>query len=276
MLERFVYENHLGQRFAGLENGVYLNYNDLRDYSWSYESINSRISRFYRAVRNRKLPLVVACNSEAEALLVKNRLHEYAEKDIAARMPGKVYVGDYYTQGYITASTKSNYLINDRYCHIDLTLTSDNPAWYREQKHVFIPGTNTESDISGGVDYPFDYPFDYALSMVGRRITCDAIGSSAFKLVIYGEVENPAILIGSHLYAVTGRLKAGETLLIDGVNKTITLTTAQGVQVNWFDKRVRESYVFEPIPTGQSIVSWSGTYGFDLIIVEERSEPRWT
>ena len=46
MLENFVYENHLGQRFVGLENGVYLNENELRDYAWEYDVINNRISRF--------------------------------------------------------------------------------------------------------------------------------------------------------------------------------------------------------------------------------------
>lgn len=275
MLENFIYENHLGQRFVGLDRGVYLNYNNLRDYDWAYDTINSKISRFYRSVTKRNLPLVVACKTEAEAIMAKNQLLEFAEADIMARLPGKVYVNDYYTTGYITGSAKTNYLINDRMCNIKLTLTSDNPAWYREKKHVFIPGSNTESSIAGGVDYPHDYPYDYALSMVGRRITNDAIGDSAFKLTIYGEVENPIITIGGHVYAVAGRLRAGETLSIDGLNKTITMITAQGVHVNWFDKRVRESYIFQPIPSGQSIVSWAGTFGFDLTIIEERSEPRW-
>lgn len=276
MLDQFIYEDHLGRRFVGLDNGVYLNYNDLRDYAWSYDTINSRISRFYRPVTNRKLPLMVAGRSEAEAIYTKNRLLELAETDIMSRQPGKVYIGNYYSYGYITGSAKSEYLINRQVCKIDLTFTSDNPAWYSEKTHVFIPGSNTESDITGGIDYPYDYSHDYALSLVGRRITCDAIGSSAFKLLIYGECNNPSVLVGDHLYAVNGLVRQNETLLIDSVNKTITLTTAQGFKVNWFDKRERTSYIFEPIPTGQSIVGWAGTFGFDLTIIEERSEPRWT
>ena len=275
MLEKFIFENHLGQRFEGLPNGVYLNYNDLRDYSWSYDTINNRISRFYMGTKSRKIPLVVYCKSDEEAVAVKNRLHELAEADIEARIPGKIFVGDYYTSGYITASTKSNYLINKRLCNIELTLTSDDPVWYREQKYSFMPGSGTATAIGGGTDYPYDYPYDFALSLNGRKIVCDSVGRSAFKLLIYGEVTNPAIVIGGHTYSVTGAVRSGESLLIDSMNKTITLTTATGSKVNWFDKRGREDYIFEPLPAGQNMVSWLGTFGFDLTVIEKRSEPRW-
>lgn len=276
MLDQFIYEDHLERRFVGLEHGVYLNYNDLRDYKWSYDTINSRISRFYRPVTSRSLPLIVAGKTEAEAIYAKNRLLELAESDVVAKLPGKIHVGEYYTNGFITGSTKGDYLINKRICNIDLTLTSDNPAWYREQKHIFVPGVANDTDIIGGVDHPYDYPYDYSMSIKGRRITCDTVTDNAFKLLIYGEAENPTILIGGHEYSINGTIRLGETLMIDSLTKTITLTTASGSRVNWFDKRGRESYIFQPIPAGQSVVGWPGTYGFDLTVIEERSEPKWT
>ena len=274
MLDKFIFENHLGQRFEGIPNGVYLNYSDLRDYSWSFDTINNRISRFYRDTTSRKIPLVVYCKSGDEAVSVMNRLHELAETDIVEMIPGKIIVGDYYTTGYITASVKSNYLIRRKYCKIELTLTSDDPAWYREHTHQFLPGT--ESGFIGGTDYPFDYRYDYALSMNGRKIVCNSVGSSAFRLLIYGEATNPAVVINGHTYTVNGTIAKGETLLIDSLNKTITLTTASGKKINWFDKRGREEYIFEPLPAGQSTVAWSGAFGFDLTVVEKRSEPKWT
>lgn len=276
MLDKFIFENHLGQRFEGLENGVYLNYSDLRDYAWSYESINSRISRFYRSITKRKIPLVVCCKTENEAITIKNRLHELAESDIVAKLPGKVIVGDFYTKGYITGSKKTKYLNHKRMCHIELTLTSDDPAWYREHFFHFVPRSGGATSIGGGSDNPYDYPYDYALTLNGRKIVCDSIGSSAFKLKIYGEATKPSISIGGHTYAINGTIGNGETLLIDSLNKTITLTTATGNKVNWYDKRGRESYIFEPIPAGQNIVTWTGTFGFDLTVIEKRSEPKWT
>lgn len=274
MLDKFIFENHLGQRFEGLPNGVYLNYSDLRDYSWSFDTINNRISRFYRGITSRKIPLVVYGKTDAEAIAIKNRLHELAEADIMAKIPGKIFVGDYYTSGYITASVKSNYLIRRKYCKIELTLTSDDPTWYLEHSHQFFPGT--ETGFTGGVDYPHDYPYDYALSTNGRKIVCNSVGSSEFKLLIYGEATNPAVIINGHIYTVNGTIAKGETLLIDSLTKKITLTTASGKKVNWFDKRGREDYIFEPLPAGQSPVTWSGAFGFDLTVVEKRSEPKWT
>ena len=276
MLEKFIFENHLGQRFEGLSNGVYLNYNDLRDYSWSFETINKRISRFYMDTKERKLPLVVYCRSNEEAVEVKNRLHELAESDIEAKIPGKVFVGDFYTNGYITASTKSEYLINKRLCRIELTLTSDDPAWYRDQKHTFLDGERSTIGVGGGTDYPYDYKYDYALSMSGRKIVCDSIGSNNFRLLIYGEAVNPTVIIGGHSYTLNGTIGNGESVLIDSLNKTITLTTSTGSKVNWFDKRGRDEYIFNPIATGQNTVSWNGTFGFELTVIEKRSEPKWT
>lgn len=276
MLEKFIYENHLGQRFDGLANGVYLNSNDLRDYSWNYDIINNRISRFYRSVKPRKLPLVFCGKTEAESIAARNRLTDLAEADILAVLPGKIWVGEYYTSGYITDSTKSEYLIEKRYCKNDLIFTSAEPAWYRDQTHVFSGDGAGSSLVGSGTDYPYDYPFDYAVSKNTRQIVCDTVRKSKFKIRIYGEATNPAITIGGHTYSVNGTVKVGETLLIDGVNKTITLTTATGSKINWFDKRNRASYIFEPIPAGLNVVKYSGAFSFDLTVVEERSEPKWT
>lgn len=275
MLDNFIFENHIGKRFVGLENNVYLNYNDLRDYSWSYDTINNRISRFYKGIKSRKIPLIVYCNSDEEAIEVKNRIHELAEADVEAMKEGKIYIGDYYTKGYITASSKGDYLISKRLCRLDLTLTSENPDWYKETQHAFLIGSEGSTG-RGNYDYPYDYKYDYAVKQDGRQIVCDSIIENAFKLLIFGEAENPTIKIGSHTYKINGTVKDGETLLIDSLAKTITLTSSTGTNVNWFDKRNRDSYIFEPIPAGQNAVSWNGLFSFYLTVIEKRSEPKWT
>lgn len=275
-LNNFVYENHWGMRFESLENGVYLNHSDILDYSWNYDVINNRISRFYRSVTKRGLPLVVIGKTEAEATAARNRLMEIAEADIQAMLPGKIYVGEYYTSGFITASKKSKYLFSKRHCNLDLEFTSADPAWFVDHSFVFSKESGGTSAGKYGFDYPFDYPFDYSATVKSRQIVVGGISSNKFRLKIYGEAENPSINIAGHIYSVSGRIQKGESLLIDSINKTITLTTATGKKVNWFDKRSRESYIFEPIPTGVNGVSYNGTFGFDLTIVEERSEPKWT
>lgn len=72
-----------------------------------------------------------------------------------------------------------------------------------------------------------------------------------------------------------GTISAGESLLIDSLTKTITLTKADGTKENWFDKRNRDSYIFQEIPPGQNTVVWNDYFGFDLTIIEKRSEPKW-
>ena len=232
MLDNFIYEDHLGRQFVGLDNNVYLNYSELRDYSWSYDVINNKIARLYRSTLARKIPLVIHCKSDAEAIVVKNRLFELTETDIFSLLPGKIRIGDYYTVGYVTQSVKSDYLISKRLCKLELTLTSDNPAWYRESVHVFVKDTTDTSAAKSGIVYPYDYPYDYAPVAPGKTILCESIGNSAFKLLIYGSTENPSITIGGHTYTVKGKIEKGETLLIDSLSKTITLTTANGVKRN--------------------------------------------
>ena len=273
-LNNFVYENHLGKRFEGMENGVYLNSSNIRDYSWSYDTLNGRISRFYRQTKARKLPLVIIGKTGDEATDVKNRLFEIAEADIVAMIPGKIYSGEYYTQGYITASAKSKYLKNRRFSKIDLTLTSDDPAWYREHLYRFMP--TPSADVGEGFDYPFGYPYDYSSkTKTAQNIECNSISGNEFRLAVYGSVSNPSIKIGGHEYSINGEIGAGETLLIDSVAKKITLTSQIGQEHNWFDRRNRDNYIFEPIPAGYHTVSWDGSFGFDLTVIEKRSEPRW-
>ena len=271
--DAFIYENHLGQRFE--EDCVYLNYSDLRDYSWSCDTMNSRISRFYRSITERKLPLVIVGKTGDEATAIKNKLFEIAEADIMAMIPGKIYSGEYYTQGYITASAKSKYLINKRFSKIDLTLTSDNPVWYREHFYRFMPTPSV--DVGEGFDYPFGYPYDYATkSKTTQYIECNSISGNEFRLTVYGSVSNPSIKIGGHEYSITGTIGNGETLTIDSLSRKITLTSQLGQELNWFDRRNRDSYIFESIPVGYHEVSWDGSFGFDLTVIEKRSEPRWT
>jgi hypothetical protein len=279
MLENFIYENHLGERFVGLENGVYLNHNDLRDYSWDYDTINSKISRFYRPITDKKLPLVILCGTGDKANQVKNKLLDLAESDIVARIPGRIYVGDFYITGYITKSAKSNYLINKRLTNIDLTFTTDDPAWYREKTyHVDESATVNAEEMmtAGGTDYNVGYDHDFAAPLSENHIYVDTSGEALFKIRIYGRAEYPTIMIGGNPYSINGVIADGETLLIDGLERKITLTSATGVEINWFYRRGRESDIFKPIKPGAVEVTRNGTFAFDLTVIEKRSEPRWT
>ena len=218
MLENFIFENHLGQRFIGSENGVYLNYNDLRDYEWKYDTINGKISRFYQDISEKSLPLVVINKSKDASVKAKNLLLELSEVDVEAMLPGKIYIGEYYINGYVTASKKSNYLINSRYCSVGLTFTCNNPTWYKEQTQVFIPESEDTSGSGYGFEYPYDYKYDYPSPNKGKTIFCDSIRSNSFRMRIFGEITNPTVIINGHRYTVNCKVGKNENIVIDSRN----------------------------------------------------------
>jgi len=94
--------------------------------------------------------------------------------------------------------------------------------------------------------------------------------------VIYGACENPGITVAGHLYEVAASVAANEYLTIDSVNKTVVLTHTDGTTENCFNLRNRDSYIFEKMPVGLSEIAVNGDFKFDIVLLEERSEPKWT
>ena len=95
-------------------------------------------------------------------------------------------------------------------------------------------------------------------------------------MTIFGEVGNPRVSVNGHPYQVNVDLAANEYLIIDSRKNTVTKYLANGTTLNVFDKRNKAQSVFEPIPGGTLRLTWPGTFGFDLTLYEERSEPRCT
>ena len=56
----------------------------------------------------------------------------------------------------------------------------------------------------------------------------------------------------------------------------VTKHLSNGTVRNIFAKREKKSSVFEKIPPGELLVSWSGDFGFDVTVYKERSVPKWS
>lgn len=278
MLEKLKYVNHLNEVFEFGKNGIYVNAKNLRTFEWKFAKKNNRISSFNRAIVSRKLPITIICASEAEGIAAKNRLHEITEKDVYAMKHGKIIIGDYYFKCFITQSQKNNYLINKRYMTATLTITSDLPVWVKETTKIFRNVSDVTKARSAAInlDYPHDYPFDYLSATNNGQINNTGFVDANFKLIIYGACSDPAVYIGDHVYQVNCDVGENEYLTIDSDAKKIYLTRNNGEIVNEFHQRNRESYIFKKIPAGMNSVSWNGDFGFDIVLLEERSEPKWT
>lgn len=282
MLEKLKFINHINEALEFGKDGLFVNYNNLHDYSWNHTKDNSRIRSFERGVQTRSLPVVIACDSEEQGILLKNRLMEYADKDVLARQHGKLIVNDYYMRCFIIGSKKSNYLVNKGYLETTLSVITDYPQWIKESTVSFRAdgrvknsGVETEADGKCNLDFSYDFPYDYTSYMAGRTLNNPGFTSTNFRLIIFGSAVNPAVHIGGHTYQVNCVIQEGEYLTIDSLAKTITLTKIDGIKENHFNDRNRESYIFETIPAGNNSVTWNKTFGFDVVILEERSEPKW-
>lgn len=274
MLEQLKYKNHLNEVFEFGKDGIFVNTSDLHDYSWTVTKKNNRISSLDRVVETRKLPVVIFCASEEKGIAARNKLLEIAEKDVLALKHGKIIIGDYYFRCFVTQSVKKNYLTSRRMIEITLTLTSDFPYWVKESAFVFSKPGNTGA--GGYLDYGFDHPFDYYSTTNNKTMTSTGFVGANFRMIIYGECRNPAIYIGGYKYQVNCDVAKNEYLTIDSVAKTVILTQNDGTQINAFKYRSDDSYIFEKIPAGKQSVTWDGDFGFDVTILEERSEPLWT
>lgn len=271
MLEQLQYKNHMGETYAFGKDGIFVNINDLRDYEWSVIKQGERIGGFERKITKKKIPIIILQKTEEAARAAQNRLHEVTEKDVIAQKYGKIVIGDYYMRGYITHSQKSDYLRMGRYAAYTLTLTTDLPVWVKETKHVFRKGGD-----GMGLDYGYDYPIDFLSTTGNSQFNNTSVSASNFRMLIYGECFDPEIKIGGHVYKISGKVEKNEYLTIDSIAREIYVTKTDGTKVNRFNDRYRRSYIFEPIPPGMAYVSWEGDFGVDLILFEERGEPKWT
>ena len=273
MLEKMIYKNHMNEEllFCDGKSGIYVNSNDLHDFAWSHKSKNNRISGFERGIVEKTIPVVIQCNSEEEGVRIKNRLFECAEKDVLTMQYGRIILGDYYLKCYVTASKKSDYLISNCHMKASLTITTDLPFWIKETTTNFGYGGGAQGD---NLDFNNDFPMDYTSNLLGKSINNTNFIDTNFKMVIYGQCDNPYVIIAGHKYEVEVSVGDSEYLTIDSIEKTIILTHTDGSQENCFNLRNRDFYIFKKVPPGTSLVESKGAK-FDIKLLEERSEPKW-
>ena len=273
MLEQLKYKNHMNEVFEFGKDGIYIDTSDLHDYEWTVTKKNNRISALDYAVSKRKLPVVIICETEEEGIAAKNELFEVTEKDVLAMQYGQIIIGDYYFRCFVTKSQKKDYLKSKRYMSITLTLTSDFPYWVKETTYSFRK--NDEEAAGQDLDFKFDFPFDYYSGLGSKEINNTNFVGANFRMIIYGVCRNPTVYVSGHAYTVNCDVGESEYLTIDSVAKKIYLTANDGTITNVFNLRDRESYIFEKVQPGSHVVTWEGEFSVDIILLEERSEPKW-
>lgn len=270
MIEQIKYINHINEVVEFGKDGIFANKNALRDFVWKVASKNDKITSFKKGVVTKTIPVVITYYDRKEAFAKMNRLFEVMEKDVLANKHGKIVIGDYYLKCFVTSNKKANYLNN--YMKLTLTITTDYPSWVKETTVIF---NETSGVTSAYLDHPYDYEYDFASEFNNVIVNNPGFIASDFKMILYGFIANPKIYIDGHEYNVNVTISTGEYLTIDSQQKTIVLTRYNGEKVNCFNKRNRDSYVFEKIKPGSNVVTCEGSMKADIILIEERSEPKW-
>lgn len=208
-----------------------------------------------------------------------DELRRVADADVMARTPGTfVAQKEWKQRGYILASDVDD--IHYGRLSTGLKIALLDGAWWRLVKRSFMPSGGSSGDTY--LDYPHDYPYDYEKTSYTGGVTPSVLTPSDVYLVVYGPAVNPYVIVGGNRYQVNVTVPSGGYLVVDGRDKTIQLTLADGTVQNVFSSGVRGggagggSYIFEKVPAGTSEVTYDGSFGFDLGWYEEEGEPPWS
>lgn len=203
-----------------------------------------------------------------------NRLRDSFEYDILHVTPGRVYFGNYYINAYVISSETQASDIRSCWSKDEIEIYCPYPFWISEHNIKLLP--NAAEQSSSGLDFPFDFPFDFAprqSGVVTREI--DHYTSSHFKMRFYGPCVDPVVKINGYPYQIYTTLKSGEYLEIDSRNHLVTKYLEDGTTENLYNSRSFKYSVFKKIPSVVLKFVWDGSFGIDLTLYLERSEPKW-
>lgn len=246
-------------------------------YDWSWKAdgtkrqYGQRVSRFSRDPATYEADLIFHGNP-AELRRTIQALHNDFENDMRRMTPGRLVWGDYYIDAYINGSAVEN-VSYWSWISNKIQILAPYPFWIKEEKVML---TNASETTGGYLDYPYDYNYDYTAPVIGKKVVpSDSPFASEFSMIIYGLAVNPRIVINGYPYILYATIPSGAYVIVDSKQRTIMLYKRNGQKMNIFDFRNKSDSIFEKIPAGNLDIVWDATFGVDLTIFREKSEPEF-
>ena len=268
------YESNNGQSVNLNQLPYRMLISDILDYEPEVIENNGRIRGFNsNYIAQREINIDVHRTKTESARISMSHLTDIFSSDVTSCTPGKLYIDEWYIPCYFFGRETSRWdtgaIISCSY-----KVITDHPSWIQEETKQFLP--NSQSESSGGLDFPFDFSFDFAADDSGfEQWNIDHYAPSHFKMNIYGPCVNPMVTINGYPRQVFVTLEESEYLVIDSRGSTVMKHLANGTTENAYNSRQFHPTIFEKIPGGLINVDWPGTFGFDVTLFIERSEPRW-
>lgn len=244
----------------------------LRSYAWSFSSAGvCRNGR--RSAVEVEIQAWFADNDRADSL------RRIADADVDGETPGRFeVVGGWSQRAYIVGFEPTDVTPNGVHGVIRAVLLDG--VWRRYDTVQFWPGAPSDAM---GLDFPHDVPYDIAASPATSSVTVDSLVPSRVKIVVYGPVQSPYVVVAGNTYKVDVYVPDGGYLTVDPFSepKRVYVTDSQGNETDCFSLASRGdgegsgSYIFEKIPPGTHDVSWSKSFGFDLVVGVEEGVPPW-
>jgi len=275
-----IYRNHIGEEINLNSDNIILQSTDLFNWEYTYTTLDGKRPKSIDYKRTSKvinLELLLLPDLEMD-IYAKNEYKEFLNrqlfncihKDVVSQKKGRLYLDDFYVEGLFIGSEKVDSLKEMGFKLLNLKFLTDNPNFIKENTTSFNPGSGVAYT---GIDYPYNYSYTYTNSKLGNsRLTRGHFAESEFKLSIFGPVSNPRISINENVYSIKDDIGAGEVIEINSKDFKVIKRNQNGDEENIFDKRDAIENIFRKIPGGNLEINWSGIFGFELTIFEERSE----
>lgn len=262
-----------------LNSGAYLvSGHDLRDFRWDWSASNrpsgygGRVS-FTRPVQEKFINIGIRGRDKfaenAAALMT------ITEPDIINNTPGRLYLGAQYLSCFLgVGSIVNRYAEKSGWVSKELSIVVTEPFWRTERMYRYLSGT--AEPVEDGKKYDLKYNYRYAAILASGDIENKHYAASPMILTVYGPADNPTVTIGNHIYRVNASIMAGQRIEIDQIQRRIESVAESGDRTNLFDYRDKDNDIFVPLSPGSHGVLYDGSFDFDVVLVQQRSEPTWT
>lgn len=241
----------------------------LRSHEWDYEL-------GYRGLTDVTLPAHV---EELEVLTTRataDAMRRTFDRDMDSNAPGTVDLNGWSQRALVVSWETEEWYGDVVLSTIEMALLDG--FWRRPSTMEFLPDdAPVGSEVGKG--YPYGYPYGYGTVHAPTSVRVPGYVPAEVKLTIYGPATSPSVTIGGNLYSCSADVPAGGYLVVDGVNRTATMTSQGGATTNYLPYMSLGTgegsgeYAFEPLRPGDNPLVWSGAFGFSLTMYERSTQP---